>query len=71
MIAMLGDDCEDHMAKSGVRWLQKSFAIAVLTLSPAHKDYSHCNIPTSFAFSTFPADTTLSSIISAGMDMTP
>ncbi len=45
MIAMLGDDCEDYMAKSAVKWLQKNFGISVLTLSPAHKDYSHINLP--------------------------
>ena len=45
MIAMLGDDCEDYMAKSVVKWLQKKFGISVLTLSPAHKDYSHINLP--------------------------
>ena len=45
MIAMLGDDCEDHMAKSAVKWLQKHFGLSVLTLSPAHKDYSHINLP--------------------------
>ena len=45
IIAMLGDDCEDHMAKSAVKWLQKKFHISVLTLSPARKDYSHHNLP--------------------------
>lgn len=45
MIAMLGDDCEDYMAKSAVKWMQKKFHISVLTLSPAHKDYSHHNLP--------------------------
>ena len=45
MIAMLGDDCEDYMAKSAVKWLQKHFGLSVLTLSPAHKDYSHINLP--------------------------
>ena len=42
---MLGDDCEDYMAKSAVKWLQKKFQVSVLTLSPAHKDYSHHNLP--------------------------
>ena len=45
VMAMLGDDCEDHVAKSGVRWLHKKFGVNVLTLSPAHKDYSHHNLP--------------------------
>lgn len=45
IIAMLGDDCEYHMAKSSVKWLQKKFRINVLTLSPAHKDYGHHNLP--------------------------
>ena len=45
MIAMLGDDCEDYMAKSAVKWIQKKFGLSVLTLSPAHKDYSHINLP--------------------------
>ena len=42
---MLGDDCEDYMARSAVKWLQKKFQVSVLTLSPAHKDYSHHNLP--------------------------
>lgn len=45
ILAMLGDDCEDYMAKSAVKWLQKKFQVSVLTLSPAHKDYSHHNLP--------------------------
>lgn len=45
IIAMFGDDCEDYMAKSAVKWLQKKFHVSVLTLSPAHKDYSHHNLP--------------------------
>ena len=44
ILAMLGDDCEDYMAKSAVKWLQKKFQVSVLTLSPAHKDYSHHNL---------------------------
>ena len=38
VIAMLGDDCEDYIAKSGARWLHEKFGVNVLTLSPAHKD---------------------------------
>lgn len=45
ILAMLGDDCEDYMAKLAVKWLQKKFQVSVLTLSPAHKDYSHHNLP--------------------------
>lgn len=45
IIAMLGDDCEDHMAKGAVKWLQKKFQVSVVTLSPAHKNYSHHNLP--------------------------
>ncbi len=45
IIAMLGDDCEDHIAKAGARWLQKKFGVDVITLSPAHKDYGHHNLP--------------------------
>ena len=45
ILAMLGDDCEDYMAKSAVKWMQKKFQVSVLTLSPAHKDYSHHNLP--------------------------
>lgn len=45
IIAMLGDDCEDYMAKASVKWMQKKFGISMLTLSPAHKDYSHHNLP--------------------------
>lgn len=44
-IAMLGDDCEDHMAKAAAKWIQKKLGMSVLTLSPAHKDYSHHNLP--------------------------
>ena len=42
---MLGDDCEDYMAKAAVKWLQKKYQVSVLTLSPAHKDYGHHNLP--------------------------
>lgn len=36
MIAMLGDDTKDMMAKGGVKWLQKK-GLNVLTMSPAQK----------------------------------
>lgn len=45
IIAMLGDDCEDYMVRSAVKWLHKKFHINVLTLSPAHKNYSFENFP--------------------------
>ena len=44
IIAMLGDDAEDYMAKSCVKWLQKQ-GVNVLTMSPAKKNYSHHNYP--------------------------
>lgn len=34
---MYGDDTEDFMAKSAVKWLQKTFHINVLTMSPDKK----------------------------------
>lgn len=45
IIGMFGDDTEDLMAKSAVKWLQKMFHINVLTLSPDKKDYGHHNLP--------------------------
>ena len=44
LIAMLGDDPEDHMARSAVKWLQRR-GVNVLTMSPGKKDYSHHNYP--------------------------
>ena len=44
MIAMIGDDPEDYMARSCVKWLLKQ-DIHVLTMSPAKKDYGHHNYP--------------------------
>ena len=44
IITMLGDDPEDHMAKSGVKWLFDR-GVNVLTMSPGKKDYSHHNYP--------------------------
>lgn len=41
---MLGDDPEDHMARSAVRWLHKR-GVNVLTMSPGKKNYSHHNYP--------------------------
>ena len=45
IIAMLGDDCEDYMARRAVKWVQKRYGISVMTLSPSHKDYGHHNMP--------------------------
>ncbi len=44
IIAMLGDDPEDYMARSAVKWLLK-FGINVMTMSPDKKDYGHHNYP--------------------------
>ena len=44
MITMLGDDPEDYMARSAVKYLL-SLGINVLTMSPAKKDYGHHNYP--------------------------
>ncbi len=44
IIAMLGDDPEDHMARSAVKWLLKR-GVNVLTMSPGKKNYSYHNYP--------------------------
>ena len=44
LIAMLGDDPEDHMARSAVKWLMRQ-GVNVMTMSPGRKDYSHHNYP--------------------------
>lgn len=44
IILMIGDDPEEHMAKSGVKWLIER-GVNVLTMSPAKKDYGHHNYP--------------------------
>ncbi len=44
IIAMLGDDPEDYMAKSCVKWLLER-GLNVLTMSPGKKNYSHHNYP--------------------------
>ena len=44
IIAMLGDDAEDYMAKSCVKWLMQK-GVNVLTMSPGKKNYSHHNYP--------------------------
>ena len=44
IIAMLGDDPEDYMARSAAKWLLKK-GVNVLTMSPGKKDYGHHNYP--------------------------
>lgn len=44
MIALLGDDIDDHMAVSGVKWLQ-SRNCNVMTMAPGKKDYGHHSYP--------------------------
>lgn len=44
VIAMLGDDPEDYMARSAVKWLLRK-GVNVLTMSPGKKDYGHHNYP--------------------------
>ena len=44
IIAMLGDDPEDYMACSAVKWLLK-LGVNVMTMSPGKKDYGHHNYP--------------------------
>ena len=44
VVAMIGDDPEDRLARSAVKWLCGR-GINVLTMSPAKKDYGHHNYP--------------------------
>ena len=44
VIAMLGDDPEDYMARAAVKWLIR-LGVNVLTMSPGKKDYGHHNYP--------------------------
>lgn len=44
VIAMLGDDPEDYMARSTVKWLLR-LGVNVMTMSPGKKDYGHHNYP--------------------------
>ena len=44
IIAMLGDDSQDRMAKKAAEWLQEK-GVNVLTLSIGKKDYSYHNYP--------------------------
>ena len=44
VIAMMGDDCNDYLARKGVQWLH-SQGVNVMAISPAPKDYSCHNLP--------------------------
>lgn len=44
MIAMIGDDSQDYLARTSVKWLQK-LGLNVMTMSPTKKDYGHHNYP--------------------------
>ena len=44
MIAMIGDDSEDYLAHTFVKWLHK-LGVNVMTMSPGKKDYGHHNYP--------------------------
>ena len=44
MIAMVGDSCDDYLAKKCVQWLH-SLGLNVMTMSPDAKDYSCHNLP--------------------------
>ena len=42
LIAMLGDDPEDYLARSSVKWVLRQ-GVNVMTMSPGKKDYGHHN----------------------------
>ena len=44
MIAMIGDDPEDYLARTSVKWLHK-LGVNVMTMLPGKKDYGHHNYP--------------------------
>lgn len=44
IIAMIGDDASDYMARKCAKWLM-SLGVNVLSMSPGKKDYSHHNYP--------------------------
>ncbi|MFR3406445.1 MAG: acyl-CoA thioester hydrolase/BAAT C-terminal domain-containing protein [Christensenellales bacterium] len=44
LIAMLGDDPEDYLARSAMKWVSRQ-GINVMTMSPAKKDHGHHNYP--------------------------
>ena len=41
MIAMIGDDSEDYLARTSVKWLHK-LGVNVMTMSPARKYPKEC-----------------------------
>lgn len=41
---MIGDDSEDYLACTSVKWLHK-LGLNVMTMSPAKKDYGDHNYP--------------------------
>ena len=43
-IIRVGDDTEDYLARTSVKWLHK-LGVNVMTMSPAKKDYGHHNYP--------------------------
>ena len=44
IIAMLGDDPEDYLARLSVKWVLRQ-GVNVMTMSPGKKDYGHHNYP--------------------------
>ena len=44
MIAMIGDDCQDYIARTCVKWLHKQ-GVNIMTMSPAKKESGHHNYP--------------------------
>ena len=44
LIAMLGDDPEDSLARLSVKWVLRQ-GVNVMTMSPGKKDYGHHNYP--------------------------
>ena len=44
LIIMLGDSSEDHMARTGAKWLNEQ-GLHVMAMSADKKDYGHHNYP--------------------------
>ncbi|MGN1019650.1 MAG: acyl-CoA thioester hydrolase/BAAT C-terminal domain-containing protein [Aristaeellaceae bacterium] len=44
MIAMLGDDIDDRLARTGAKWLMRQ-GCSVMTMAPSRKDYGHHSYP--------------------------
>ena len=49
MIAMIGDDSEDYLARTSVKWLHK-LGVNVMTMSPGKKDYGHLEGESLFSY---------------------